>query len=182
MRGEPIPLGEGLGVDNVGLASISASTNGVSRLPLRPSGPSGGSCGWTGTARRRPALEGRAGVRRHLAVPRRQPPRLRRRRGRRQGGPLDPRLRARHDDALHLRARRRSSTPVWSPDGRGSSTSMQRKNWDLYVQGRRGDRRAGAAAGERRGQVRDRLVARRRLRSSSRAAARRPTGTSGRCR
>ena len=34
IRGEPVPLGEGLGLDNVGLASISASANGV--LAYRP--------------------------------------------------------------------------------------------------------------------------------------------------
>ncbi|MFI5184643.1 MAG: protein kinase [Vicinamibacteria bacterium] len=131
IRGEPIPLGEGLGLDNVGLASISASTNRV--LAYRPGQAARRRLVWVDRSGKEIADFGdeREYVDTWLSPD-----------GRRvafgadaQGDKGDIWIRdsARGTTTRFTFGPERAFDPVWSPDGRRIAFSMQRKNWDLYV-------------------------------------------------
>jgi Tol biopolymer transport system component len=131
IRGEPIPLGEGLGLDNVGLASISASATGV--LAYRPGQG----------AQRRLLWMDRSGKETMALEERREY-------GDTWLSPDGRRLVFGADEAggkgdLWIRDFDRGTTtrftfgperafdPVWSPDGRRIAFSVQRASRDLYV-------------------------------------------------
>jgi dipeptidyl aminopeptidase/acylaminoacyl peptidase len=131
LRGEPIPLGEGLGLDNVGLASISVSTGGV--LAFRPGQAPRRRLLWMDrNGKETPALEEeREYVNTWLSPD-----------GRRLAFDLEE---AGGKQDIWIRDFDRRTTtrftfepevefdPVWSPDGRRIVYSIQKKRWELYV-------------------------------------------------
>ena len=180
--GEPVPLAEKIGTDNVGLARFSVSSNGV--LAYR-----------TGETGRAPALAGAGRARSSTRWATRATTRIRRfspsgdrlafnldRCPHRQGRHLDPRPRARRQLALH--ARRRQQLPA--------RLVARRRDDRLQLGPRRDDRplrevdeglrRGEAAAPERRAQVGVELDAGRKVHRVTPAGTRRRCGTSGRCR
>ena len=131
IRGEPVPLSEGLGLDNVGLASISASTTGI--LAYRPGLAERRRLVWMDrSGKETPALpEEREYLDVWLSPD-----------GRRlvfgadePGGKGDLWIRDfdRGTTTRFTFEPERDFDPVWSPDGRRIAFSTQRKNWNLYV-------------------------------------------------
>jgi Tol biopolymer transport system component len=131
IRGEPIPLTEGLGIDNVGLASISASATGV--LAFRPGQVAPRRLVWMDRSGKETAAleEEREYVDTWLSPD-----------GRRlvfgteeAGGKADLWVRDfdRGTTTRFTFEPERDFGPVWSPDGRRIVFSRQRKAWDLYV-------------------------------------------------
>ena len=77
LEGEAIPLGEGLGVDDVGLASFSVSRNGL--LVFRAGELQGRRLVWIDrSGKETPAIDAHRRIPRHVAVARRQASGLRR--------------------------------------------------------------------------------------------------------
>jgi hypothetical protein len=131
LHGDPIPLSEGLGVSDLGLVSISASTTGaLATAPGWP--PRGGSSGSTARARRRRARTAGGQYTGLLAVAGRHPS-LRsispRRTTRETSGSATSRAARRHGSRS---SPEQEFGPAWSPDGKKIAYSVQRKGWDLY--------------------------------------------------
>jgi Tol biopolymer transport system component len=131
VRGEPVPLSEGLGLDNVGLASISASTTGV--LAYRPGQSAQRRLMWIDRNGKETAALGNE---REYLDTWLSPD------GRRlvfeteeAGGKGDLWIQDfdRGTTTRFTFEPEREFDPVWSPDGRRIVFSTQKKSWDLYV-------------------------------------------------
>ncbi len=126
ITGEPIPIGEGLGVNAVGLASFSLSETGV--LAFRPGGAAGRRLVWFDrSGKETPALE----ETRNYADVWLSPD------GKRLaldgGGDIWIRDLVRGVTSRFTFDAEPEFTPVWSPDGRRIVYSKQGKAWDLYT-------------------------------------------------
>jgi Tol biopolymer transport system component len=131
IRGEPIPLGEGLGLDNVGLASISASATGV--LAYRPGQGARRRLLWMDrSGKETPALK----EEREYGDTWLSPDNRRLVFGAEEAGGKGDLWIQDFDRGTTTRftfGPERAFDPVWSPDGRRIVFSTQRKNRDLYV-------------------------------------------------
>jgi hypothetical protein len=131
LQGDPVPLSEGLGLDDVGLASISASASGV--LAYRPGQSDRRRLVWMDRGgKETPALpDDREYLDTWLAPD-----------GRRlvfevaeagSKGDLWIRDFDRGTTTRFTFEPERELAPIWSPDGRRIVYSVQRKAWDLFV-------------------------------------------------
>jgi Tol biopolymer transport system component len=131
LRGEAVPVGEGLGLDNVGLAAISVSSNGI--LAYRAGQGAERRLVWMDrNGKETPALpevgryldtwlspDGQRMVFADL--------------GKSDKADLWIRDLVRGITTRFTFAPEDEFDPVWSPDGRQIAYSLQRKVWDLYV-------------------------------------------------
>jgi len=131
LRGDPIPLSEGLGLDNVGLASMSASRTGA--LAYRQGQARQRRLVWVDRAgRETDALEQERDYfdawlspdGKRLVFDVGEPG---------NKGDLWIRDFARGTTSRFTFEPEREFSPVWSPDGRTIAYAAQKKNWDLYL-------------------------------------------------
>ena len=183
ITGEPVPVGEGLGVNNVGRRVLHDLRHGRSRLPGGQVGGAAAALGGPRPARRRPPWRSPEDYGDTVALARRQAPRLRPDQGLGKGSDIWIRDVARGVTSRFTFDAANEIDPVWSPDGRQHRLlGAAQDDWDLYAQGRGGHGRGGGPAREGREQVRERVVEATGSTCSSAARARTRASTCGRCR
>ena len=182
LEGEPVPMGEGLGTDDVGLASFSASRNGV--LVFGAENWAARACVWVDrSGKETPVIDAPADYRDTALSPD----------GTRlvydladghEGRSVDSRPGARRVVAFHLRGAASELNPQWSPDGRRIVyTSKAKGPGDLYVKDASGTREAEPLLVDADEKYVSDWSRRRQLHPvHHRAAARAAAGTSSRCR